>query len=220
YHNCISRLSLIIASRSDKIKISDEAQINLNQEALEWLSLLSLHQRSLYEKKEYNFHNRFQDFTEDPQSEADILLQEVYKLAMTDKTLFPDVEPTKEDPDERRVQIRIDDNFRREQILEGIELPKDYIFYCNLSKLTRSQREKLWDINEERKNIPSRFTLSLPSFNSNIKKVVLKGSGIWACKMNPFKVPPEEIFNAWERDYKKSFLQAQRDLEGFIGDTH
>ncbi len=87
YHNCISRLSLIEASKSEELNIPAEKLSVIHQEAFQWLALLSLHQRDIYDEKRYNYHKHFRDFSENPDSYAEILKQKVYKLAMSDKVL-------------------------------------------------------------------------------------------------------------------------------------
>ncbi|MDO9263402.1 MAG: hypothetical protein Q7U02_05515, partial [Desulfosalsimonadaceae bacterium] len=110
YHNCISHLSLIEASRSENLKISDEKMIVINQESFKWLSLLSLHQRDLYDENN-NFHQQFKNFTGNPILYVPIMLKEVYKLAMSDQVLFPHAKQKERNPNLKRFYMEIDKVF-------------------------------------------------------------------------------------------------------------
>lgn len=212
YHNCISRLSLIEASKSKHLDIPAENLATIHKEAFEWLSLLSLHQRDLYDEKRHNFHKRFREFSDDPQFEAPFIFQEVYKLAMSDKVLFPNVKPKKYDPNQKRAQMNISEEFRRQQMIDSsINLPSTHMFDLDISKLSLTQREKLWDQNK--KNIPDTIYLSLPKFNEQTNQIILKGEGIWTTSLNPYVSSIDEIFNKWEENYDKALEVAQKKAD-------
>jgi hypothetical protein len=210
YHNCISRLSLIESSKSDMSELSNEKLQVLNQETIEWLSLLSLHQRDLYEENRHSLHTLFRDFVSQPKAFAGIVLQEVYKLAMSDKVLFPNVAFKTRDPNRKRVQLNIPQNFRREQIVSGIELKPSYMVEVDISKLKPSQREKLWDQNNNQ--IPDAIHLRLPQFNERTKQIELRGQVSWEASINPNETSIEEIFDRWEQDYDEEIKLAQEKL--------
>jgi hypothetical protein len=98
YHICISRLCFIVASIEEKIQIDHEKLSTIRKEAFDWLSMLSLHHRELYYEKSHNFHKTLRNFSENPNDWAIDLLEEVYKLAMPDKTLYPELEVKKNYP--------------------------------------------------------------------------------------------------------------------------
>ena len=59
YHNCISRLFLIEASRLEGSKIKTDDLSSIYKEAFDWLSMLPLHHKDLYNDKDYSFHRNF-----------------------------------------------------------------------------------------------------------------------------------------------------------------
>ena len=174
--------------------------------------MLSLHQRELYDEKGYNFHSHFRQFSDDPQSEAPFMLQEVYKLAMSDKVLFPHVEPKKYDSNQRRAQMNISEEFRRQQMIDNsIQLPSTYMFDFDISKLSPSQREKLW--NQHENKIPDTIYLQLPEYNEKSNQIILKGKGIWTTSLDPQVTYIEDIFKKWEHDYEEALKEAQRKAD-------
>jgi hypothetical protein len=216
YQNCISRLSLLVAIGEKQLEISNEELMKIHQEAVEWLALLSLHHRDLNSDNMPNLSREIHDFCEDASGEARFLLPQINKFAMEDKFLFPGAEIKKSDPKVRRVQMNIDETFRRQQAIEGIELGQSHVFECNISILSNSQREKLWDMHyESRKSIPPIIHLSVPKFDERLKIIALKGPGIWTGKLNPHITPPEEIFNAWEKDYNDALTLANKNLQAY-----
>jgi hypothetical protein len=211
YHNCISRLSLIEASKSDEFKIPSEKLAAIHQEAFDWLSLLALHQRDLYDETSHNFHNQFREFPRDPDYYASIILQEVYKLAMSDKILFPHVEPKKHDPNKKRFQMDIDKEFMRQQMIEGISLKHSNMLHVDITKIKPSQRQKLWDQNNGQ--IPETIYLGIPQFNEQNNQIKLKGQGIWTASINPNEVSIEEILDEWEKDFDEALKVANEKLK-------
>lgn len=142
------------------------------------------------------------------------LLKEVTNLAMSDKKLFPNAKLKEKNPNARRLQLEMDKNYRRQQMIEGTELKNTYILEYDLTKLTPSQREKLWDkYCPTNSRIPSIIHLYTPKFGKNSKKVELTGGGVWKAKINPVSSALENIFDAWEKDYDKALNKAIKALE-------
>jgi hypothetical protein len=166
----------------------------------------------LYSEGRRTFQDRIKDFDENPDFFADTLLDEVKKMAMFDRMLSPDGPPLKrKDDSERRVQVNIDESYRRQMAIAGKELPTHYMFECDITTLTPSQREKLWDIHyPENKRIPLTIYLSVPVFNEKTGQVVLKGPGIWEAKIDPTSASPQEIFCAWEEAFEKALQTAEQ----------
>ena len=212
YQNCISRLSLLVA-RGKELEISNEELVKIRKEAVEWLALLALHHRDLNSGNMPNLTKEIHYFCEDANGDARFLLPKINQFAMEDKFLFPDSEIKKNDPKIRKVQMDIDEEFRRQQAIEGTELSQNHLFECDFSILSNSQREKLWDMYyESRKSIPPMIHLSVPKYDERQKKIVLKGPGIWKGKLNPHITPPEEIFNAWEKDFNDALTQSKNSM--------
>ena len=220
YHNCISRLSLVVASKSESLEISSEEKLQLYKDTLHWLALLALHRSDLYSEGRRTFQDRIKDFAENPDFFADMLLDEVKKMAMFDRMLAPDGPPLKrKDENERRVQVNLDESYRRQMAIEGKELPTHYMFECDITTLTPSQREKLWDMHyPENKGIPPTIYLAVPVFNEKTGQVVLKGPGIWEAKIDPTSASPQEIFCAWEEAFEKALQTAEQAKATRIAD--
>ena len=210
YHNCISRLSLIEASKSEDLKITHEKLSVVYQETFEWLSLLSLHQRDLYDENKYNFHKEFKRFKDSPNFLADSMLQEVYKLAMSDKTLFPYAKQEVPNPNLKRFQMDIDKKFMRQQMIEGINLTSSYMLDVDITKIKSSQRQKIWDQNN---GIPKTIYLKTPQFNKQNNQINIRGQGIWNARVNPLTTSVEKIFDEWEKDYDKALKLAEEELK-------
>ena len=61
-----------------------------------------------------------------------------------------------------------------------------YVFDCDISILTPSQREKLRDMHyTESGSIPLRLYLRMPEFDITTTQIILKGPGIWRAKLDP-----------------------------------
>lgn len=123
-----------MASNSESLEISSEEKLQLYKDTLHWLSLLALHRTDLYSEGRGNFQGRINSFAESPDFYADTILEEVKKMAMFDRVLSPDGPPLKKkNQNERRVQIDLDEGFRRQKAIEGKELPKHYMFKMNVT---------------------------------------------------------------------------------------
>lgn len=213
YHNCIRVLSLIVTagSRSASVELTDEERSQLYQEAHKSLTSLSLHLRDSYSSNALsNFLSEFSIFTEyGDKTDAKDLRNQVIELAMNDKELFPRALLLEtEEPADMRIQIQIDNDFRRQQFVEGVELPDSYEFSCDFSDLTTEQRQKLWDTYEKAPH--NLYSLPIPRYDGNKKQIILKGGG-WAARLNPLTTDPKEILNAWEADYDKALENAQKE---------
>ncbi len=212
YHNCISRLSIIKASKSEEINIPKEKIHLIHQEAFEWLSLLWLHLSNFPDKERNDFYSEFRSFTDDPDYQTGFMLQTVYKIAQSDKIIFSDTTPKIYNPNIRQVQLNIDRNFRKQEMIAGKPLKESYMLEIDIVKLKPSQREKLW---EQNKLITNPMHLSLPIFNEQSKQIDLKGHGIWIASINPNEVTVEAIFDEWEKEYEQAVRLAEEKLHSF-----
>lgn len=207
YHNCISRLSFLVASENETLKISPEERLQLYKDAFHWLALLEVQKKDRNTEDHRRFQNEVRMFLDDPDVFAGNLLESVRKIAMFDHVLSPNPPtPEKRDNNNRRVQVDLDESFRREQAIQGKELLIQYMFDCDLKTLTPKQREKLWDAYSGNSRIPDTIYLSVPKFNEHSKKIELKG---WKARLDPTSSSPEKIFFVGEREFETSLKSAQ-----------
>jgi hypothetical protein len=73
------------------------------------------------------------------------------------------------------------------------------VFDCDISILTPSQREKLWDMHyTESGGIPLRLYLRMPEFDITTKQIILKGPSIWRAKLDLTACSAQAICNTWQ----------------------
>jgi hypothetical protein len=219
YQNCIHTLSLLVTAEFNEksIKVADEERLDLHREAHKWLTLVALYQRDREGDGsiDESFYSEFDRFAEEADKySARSLRDQVIKFALNDRRLFPDVPAQTKDPSERKVKIKIDQEFRRCQFLEGVELPESYEFGFHITDLTPEQRRKLWEIFfDTYKKVPHRFGgLPIPSYDEEKKQIILRG-GSWTARMNPLAGDPKDIIRAWELDYEQALEEAQKKYE-------
>lgn len=216
YANCISRLSLISSNyrKSDnESKLTEDELAKLHSESFEWISRLKLHQRDLYSDASSKFHKQAEIFISSPDIYASGLLSEINNMFVADKLLFPGAKPVKELLGDRNVQISIDHDYRRQQIIGGVEIPRDHIIRFNISELSGKQLEILWDVHfTSNQAIPQSFVLTVPRFIEKQKEINYKGAP-WEGKINPLISSPRQIFDSWEKDYLTELEMAEQSLK-------
>lgn len=221
YQNCIYFLSLLVTDEATEqiAKMAQDDRLRVYHDAQRWLTLLSLHQQKTYYVGGPTFHYYLKQFTEHSTGSAAKLREEVLKLVMDDIELFPKpieeaqkINETKQ-PVEKRVKFQIDEEFRRQQLLKGVQLPLSFVFTCKLSTFTPGQRKKLLDMYfDTNKDIPSDFSLLLPIFHTRLKRIVL-GGATWKAQLNPYQAKPQEILKEWERAYNEQLEKAKNECD-------
>lgn len=218
YTNCIASLSLIASnnrSSDTEIKLTEDELSKKYNETFEWISKLKLHQRDLYSDTNSEFHKLVESFMGSPDFYAGRLLNEINTMFVSDKLLFPTAEPIKKRPRTKRIQIAISHIYRRQQIIEGIEITRDHIISYDISELSKKQREILWDIHfKSRQAIPESIVLMVPRFDET-KREIDYGSKPWEGRLNPTISSPRQVFDAWEKDYLDELEKANEALRLF-----
>jgi hypothetical protein len=214
YQKCLRSLSTIVAAHQANLTLSDEKRLQRLEETYNWLNLLSLTHQNKDKKEVLEFDTCLNNFTQDSNKYvAESLLESIAILARKDEVLYPEVstsvsESTANSGD-KAVIIDINSEFRRQQLIEGIELPLAYRFYFTLLNLSKTQREKLAIIYfESHKTIPDEVVLYLPYYHEKSKKIFFNRSP-YRLKMNPLTAEPKGIFNAWESAFDKALLEAE-----------
>jgi hypothetical protein len=169
-------------------------------------------QNCLGENEQQRLHQMVTDFTMNPTMYALFLLDDVKRMAMSDRTLDPAIpELAMKNASERSMHVWLDESFLRTTAIEGKELQRSYRVNWDFRTITPSQRQKLWDMYYPRgQNIPSTIELSLPTFDNNTQQIILKAPKTWKAKLDPTACSAQEIFNAWEVAFEEAFELAEK----------
>lgn len=204
YQESIQALSTIVANQKEALALTPVEKTELFADANRWLSLLSLHRQAFYSSAHDTFHRDFDHFVTEPDFYASYLRNTVIDLAMTDLDLFPDAIQKAEAPDMKFFQMTVADDFRKEQLLAGVEVQRTQSFQCSLASIKPSQREKLWNAYfPSPGRIPERVVLYTPVFDDASKNFNLSVEH-WRGSINPNVSSPEEVIDAWEADYEEA----------------
>lgn len=216
YQHSLRSLSVFIAF-ADQAKEDEEKQkrLELIDEIHKWVTMLLLRHSSS------SLDRALTSFTTWPDDdEARKLRNEIIKLSEREEGFFinelrkqtENIE-IRTDPDIRKIQITIDNEYRKQQIIEGVEISQGYTFTIGLSEMSKSQREKLTDIFfQSRNTIPDNFNLYIPVYNQGAKQINMQGKQ-WQAKLNPQQTKPNEILNSWEIDFENNCIEANQCFE-------
>lgn len=211
YEKCFSKLSLIVTYRSRRESISGaEALLKIQGDALDWLSMLTLHRSDLPPNEIQDLQTEVSSFARNAEFAAEQLLSKIRRLASTDPVLAlqAPLEPHKE-PNIRQVRVEVSEKMQRQRAIEGKFEPRAYTFECDLLTLTPSQREKLW--NEDRREIPQVLSLSLPQYIPFQKRIYMGKA--WKPDFDPTSIPLIDVMNAWEHAYEEALKVAMQEQE-------
>lgn len=215
YQNSLKNL-LLLANHSSQGKgstLPNEKRLEVIEEAQKSLSLLSLHCDDTQQISGWKFGGILKSFTQRPDESAEHMSALIREFALNDRTVFPEApEKIEQDVGTFNLQIKIDEEFRRQQIIEGVVVPQDYSFAYNISALTRNQRELLTEIYfESMKRIPDNLKAPMPIFNPQSNEIIWN-QGSWKAKLNPLTTEPQDIFTAWEKDCRAALEDAKKAL--------
>ena len=223
YQNSLRSLSVFIALENQKDEEQNkQKRMELIDEIHKWVTTLLLrHSNSTLDTALNSFNNYPEE------DEAHSLRTEIIKLSNREEGFFlKELENQPEkiegdiDPDIRNIQITVNNEFRQEQLIEGVEIPLKHAFEFKLSKMSNSQRKKLAEIFFKSHNsIPQNFTLYLPVHHNGAKQIAMTGKQ-WQGRLNPIITKPNDIINAWEKDYKRSYNEAEQSLSSMQKTTN
>lgn len=216
YQNSLRSLSLLIALENQEENEANSAQkLEIIDDIHKWVTML------LFRHSNSNLDKALNSFTIFPEEyEAKSLRKEIINLSNNEEGFFLDelkevqVSNEKEqDPDLRRIQISIDNDFREQQLIEGIEIPQSYTFQFKLSEMSNSQREKLAQcFFKSMKTIPRIFRLYIPIHRNGAKQIEVQGKQ-WQASLNPKSTEPQLILSTWEKDYEKFLNESETSLK-------
>jgi type III secretory pathway component EscV len=209
YQNSLRSLSVFIALENQKEESKEQQKLELINEIHKWVTMLLIRHSG---QKIDDVLNRF---TSDPDEySANDLRKEIIELSNREESFFinqlndiSEIINKSEiiiDPDIRLIKMSVDDNFRKQQLVDGVEIEPRFEFMFKLSKMSNSQREKLVEIFfQNHKTIPGQLTLYLPVHNNGAKQINMQGKQ-WQAKLNPNTTKPEFILGCWEKDFEKN----------------
>lgn len=213
YENSLTYLTRLMTALENDDEFPAEQIRERVEESVKWLNLLSLPFRVNENQEVANFHSTFENFIAAPVNYVGDMKAAVTGLASTDSILFPnppkEIVAPKEKPQLKKgiitFQMSVDDNFRKEQIIKGIEVPKSDNFTFRLTDLSEGQRELLANIYfQSYKTIPSNVTLPMPLPQRNATHPYTSGQA-WKGRCDPGRTSPEDILKMWETDYNEAF---------------
>jgi hypothetical protein len=198
YHQCIHRLSHLVSFYSKNKDDNSQQILDLIQEANEWVALFCIR----------NFDNQTQElvdcFIRSPRSYCDDLRCHIIELIKRDECILSgSPREISKGKGVSRVSFRIDKEFQRETLIDGVILPTSECIAYNWEQLKRSHRECLVKVffNPERK-IPVEANLFVPSFNPRVGKVEYQRKN-WEAKINPLNCSVLQIFDSWVADFQE-----------------
>jgi hypothetical protein len=209
FHNALTHLSNLVSCEQAELSVPEEEQHRLIVEAQKWVNVLSLNENV----NKTDFLLRLEAFIYSPLAEADNMRAAVIRLSAMDKVLFPDTQksikalPPADEPTEKGIQfqMKVDDDFRKQHLIEGMEVPQTYRFYVQLTDIAKSPRELLVNIYyPNSKGIPTVVQLPMPLPAPNPTQPYTSGHA-WKGKLNPSASTPARILETWEHDYKEAF---------------
>ena len=215
YQNSLQALSIFISIENQKEETKGQQQFEVIEEIHKWVTKLLLRHSNP------KLYSAFNEFANDPDEyEAKGLIKQIIELSNQEESFFlkqlntvPEKTEKSTNPDLRNIHIVIDDNFRKQQIIDGVEIPQRNEIKIKLSEMSNSQREKLTEIYfKHNKTIPLILRLYLPIHDARANQIQIRGKE-WQAKINPACTGPCDILTLWEEDYTKSYEVAERSLK-------
>ena len=112
----------------------------------------------------------------------------------------------------RTITFRISNEFRRQQMVSGIELPQTHSYPYKLEDLNNEHRERLLKIYfEGLKRIPDNAQLDLPVYMPGPKRINYQGKN-WGAEINPLTSNVNEILDQWVVDFDQCLKEAELEL--------
>lgn len=210
YHQCISCLSvyLSVLQRSPKGE-----QVDLSvpiKDIHHWLSKLAV------VRPDEKLLEVLDRFLSDPDSyEAEALRKYILEMVRNDAKQLEssnlEAPPQPEKSLMRKILFKIDSEFQRSLMIQGIELPNSFELTYRPEDLLPEHRKRLLDVYfGGHRRIPDNAYLMLPAHRPNATIVVYENT--WTAKVNPLEVGVDGVLNAWAVDFDRRLEEAQNTL--------
>jgi hypothetical protein len=216
YHNCVLSLSVYMTNVQQESNEEEAAShVEEIREVHHWLSLLLL--RHPHKK----LSRLIDSFLHDPDDYyAERLRKYVLELVEHEKVLDSpgrikeSLSGDKQQAEKgRTVTFKISDNFRREQMVTGIELPQSHHLPYELEQIKEVHRDRLLQLYfNTNKTIPQNSQLSLPVHHPGAKQIQYQGKA-WEADLNPFSSSVDEVLDLWCKAYDESLEIAENSLK-------
>ena len=211
YHQCVNTLSTFITCAQNK---AGEAEPDVTQplaDVHQWLSLLAIR----HPTKE--FLEKIDDFLESPlKIFADRLRKHVLDLAKADAQRFGEyvyADEIEDDnqPTQTSIQFIIESDFRKLQMLDGLDLPRVYRTQYDFMALSREHRQRILDLFfDAKKTLPNTIQLHIPAHSPNSPGL---GRKVWEAKIDPNKSNLNDVLDVWAKEYDDHLETATLSLQ-------
>lgn len=197
-------------SDSDESQLSKAKKSSLLEELAEAVTEYVLHFRKVnpdYDKMN-GVEHAFDLATSGPDRHFDWIVKTLSDAAKADPVLYPNIVSGSESDgrsNKREITVSISDEFRKQQFIEGKEVPGSYTFEYDVVQLPRSQRSFLAERFMRNGRVRDSFTLGVPKDERNVQT--------WEAHLNPEEATPEEIFDEWEKAFKRAKERIEADQE-------
>ena len=207
YQNAIYSLSMLVMDdnpfrREESTPESMQLQTNRTHDAFNWVTQLSLRGPSP------QFENQIYSFIFSPEDSAKSLRAYLLQLAKAETDVFQ-LQPLKiEEPPPTRVNhnswemhFHIDETYRRNRFVEGVELPKEKTIRCRLKMLSQTQRKLLLESANSSTSELVPYSLWLPMPRVDAYGNIDRAGNQWHAHIDSCAGHEPAILNAWEQDY-------------------
>lgn len=210
YHQCINCLSVYLSFRRMDSESEQVDMPALMKEIHHWLSKLAV------ERPDDNLLEALDQFLLRPDGyRADELRSYVLEMVRNDarqrESSDPKESPKAEEIHARAITFKIDREFQRSLMIQGIELPDRYMLPYRPEDLQPEHRRRLLDIYFRlSRRIPEMASLMLPTHRAKATAVTF--DEIWEAKVNPLEVGVNGVLIAWAVDFDRRLKEAQSAL--------
>lgn len=216
YQKSLLALSSLIAvdnDRDDSSTRKDERRKYISN-VQEWTTMLQIRHSDAH------LSNLLSRFIQDPDEyEAEKLYEHVLELSDREQGFFiseisieSKIIKDKADasPSMRHISYKIDEDFRKASLIEGLDIPQNFAFDIELDQISESQRRALANsFFTNYRTIPPSFHLSVPDYRDEWAAVNMMGKP-WTAKLNPFESDAHAVLNAWEADFASELADANQ----------
>lgn len=210
YHQCISCLSVYLSALQSQQKGEQNDLSGLIKDIHNWLSKLAVVRPN---EKFLEFFDRF--LAEPDSFEAEALRKYILDMVRNDakqlESSYAEAPPEPEKSLTRNILFKIDPEFQKSLMIQGVELPNDFVLTYRPDDLIPEYRKRLLDLYFSRhRRIPDNAYLLLPVHQTNATVIAYEYT--WRAKVNPLEVGVDGVLNAWAADFDRHLEEAQSAL--------
>jgi hypothetical protein len=221
YQNSLLSISVFIALEN-KSSSSESASVHSNEigDIQKWTTIL------LLRHSDEDLRSQLSSFTFDPNEfNAKRMHERIIKLSNLEERFFvtalskEDNIPKKsidEDPEIINIGFLISKEYRRVQLIEGLEIPQSFQIKIKSSDLNKNHRTALIEVFfEQNQCIPKRLNLFLPTYNETAVKINFSGKK-WEAELVPSEASPLEILDSWEESFTHSLAEVRKSISDSV----